>query len=60
MLIKTIENKEYGKKWEIYKQSATNYIYKYYEYFKSIGWKLIGISENYSKDCIEWELETEL
>ena len=60
MAIKIIEDKDSGKKWEIYKKSATDYFYKYYEYFKNIGWKLMGISENYSKEAIEWELETEL
>ena len=57
MLIKTIEDKENGRKWEIYKESENNYSYKYYEYFNSIGWRLITNEKNYNKDAIEWEFD---
>ena len=60
MLIKTITDNENGKKWEIYKKSEYNYSYKYYEYFNSIGWRLITSENNYNKDAIERELDTEI
>ena len=60
MAVKTIENKEIGVKWEIFKKSANEYFYKYYEYFQSIGWRLTGTSEMYTKDCLEYELDTVL
>ena len=60
MLIKNIIDNENGKKWEIYKESENNYSYKYYEYFKSIGWRLITSESNYSKDVIEWEFDIQI
>ena len=60
MLIKTITNNENGKKWEIYKKSEYNYSCKYYEYFNSIGWRLITSENNYNKDAIEWEFDIEV
>ena len=62
MLIKTIEDKENGKKWEIYKKSDNEYFYRYYEFFKSCGWKFIMREGSFeagyiSKDCIEWDFD---
>ena len=58
MLIKTITDETNGKKWEIFKKSDNEYFYKYYEFFKQIGWRLTGrISECFTKECIEWELD---
>lgn len=58
MLIKTITDKTNGKKWEIYKKSNNEYFYKYYEFFKQIGWKPTGkTSEYFTKDAIEWEFD---
>ncbi len=39
-LIKTITDDVDGRKWEIYKKSDNEYFYKYYEFFKQIGWRL--------------------
>ena len=58
MLVKTIEDKKYGIKWEIFKISDNSYFYNYYEYFSQIGWRLTGTSEHMSKNCIEWVLDT--
>jgi hypothetical protein len=60
MLIKTIIDNENGKKWEIYKNSDNDYFYKYYEFFQVTGWRIIFTESNYSKDAIEWELDTEI
>lgn len=60
MLIKTITDNENGRKWEIYKESNNNYSYRYYEYYKAIGWRLITSENNYSKDCIEYEFDIEV
>lgn len=62
MLVKTIEDKENGKKWEIFKESGNNYFYKYYEYFTQYGWIFVsqeGNSKNgyYTKNAIEWEFD---
>jgi hypothetical protein len=62
MLIKTITDKANGKKWEIFKKSNNEYFYKYYEFFKQIGWKLTGregdhINGYLTKDCIEWNFD---
>ena len=66
MLVKTIENKESGRKWEIYKKSDDEYFYKYFEFFRSCGWRLIdqdgGHEQGFywSKDAIEWEFEIKI
>ena len=57
MLVRTITDSENGRKWEIYKKSDNEYYYKYYEFFKQIGWRLTGTSEHMSKDCIEWDFD---
>ena len=62
MLIKTITDKQEGRKWEIYKKSDKEYFYKYYEFFKQIGWRLIGrtgdhINGYLTKECIQWEFD---
>lgn len=61
MLIKSIIDAPSGRKWDIYKRADNEYYYKYYEYFKSIGWRLTattgGKGEYFTKDCIEWEFD---
>ena len=61
MLIKTIEDKESGRKWEIFKQTDNRYYIKYYEYYSNCGWKLIQdgnrVNDYYSKDCIEYQFD---
>lgn len=62
MLIKTIEDKENGKKWEIFKKTDNEYFYKYYEHFKKHGWRLTLTEGNeqtgyFTKDAIEWEFD---
>lgn len=60
MLIKIIIDNENGKKWEIFKNSDNDYFYKYYEFFQVTGWRIIFTESSYSKDAIEWELDTEV
>ncbi|MDA8223893.1 MAG: hypothetical protein M0Z35_19810 [Desulfitobacterium hafniense] len=60
MLIRTITDKENGRKWEIYKKQDNEYFYKYFEYFKQCGWRLTGregdhINGYMTKDLIQWE-----
>jgi len=62
MLIRTITDNENGRKWEIFKKSDNEYFYKYYEYFKQIGWKLTGrtgdhINGYLTKDYIQWDFD---
>ena len=62
MLVRTITDSENGRKWEIYKKSENSYYYKYYEFFKQIGWRLTGTAGNnrdgyFTKDCIEWDFD---
>lgn len=59
MKVKTITDDQNGKRWDIYKKVENQYYYKYYEFFKSIGWRLTGKgSDGYmSKDLIEWDFE---
>lgn len=57
MLIKTICDNENGRKWEIFKKSDNEYYYKYYEFFRQIGWRLTGITENLTRNCIEWDFD---
>ena len=62
ILIKTITDKDNGRKWEIYKKSDNEYFYKYYEFFKQLGWHFTGIkgdSNNgyLTKDCIEHDFD---
>lgn len=58
MLIKTITNKEDGRKWEIYKEEDNkHYHYIYYEFNSQIGWRKIAEEKNFTKDAIEWDLD---
>lgn len=62
MLVKTITDEENGKKWEIYKKSENEFFYKYYEFFKSCGWRFAareGDDNNgyFTKSAIEWEFD---
>lgn len=57
MLVKVLEDKENGRKWEIYKDGENDYSYRYYEYFKECGWRKYGEDKNYSKEAIEWEFD---
>ena len=65
MLVRTIENKENGTKWEIYKKSENEYFAKYYEFYSSIGWKFLfqdgGQKQGfYSKECIEYDFDIKI
>lgn len=65
MLIKTITDKQEGRKWEIYKKSDNEYFYKYYEFFKQTGWRLTcregdNINGYLTKDVVEWEFDIKL
>lgn len=60
MLVRTITDDQEGRKWEIYKKSDDEYFYKYYEFFKQIGWRLTGRTGDHiggylTKDVIEGE-----
>lgn len=60
MLVKTLVDEQNGRKWEIYKKSDNQYFYKYYEFFKQVGWKFTGgegdhLNGYLSKDCIQWQ-----
>lgn len=63
MLIRTIEDKENGKKWEIYKKDENQYYTKYYEFFQSCGWRFVSQDGGqrqgfyYSKECIEYDFD---
>ena len=62
MPIKTIVDNKDGRKWEIYKKSDNEFFFKYYEYFKSIGWKLTAregdsVKGYMTKDLIEWQFD---
>lgn len=65
MLVKTITDKQEGRKWEIYKKSDNEYFYEYYEFFKQVGWRLTGregdhINGYLTKDVVEWEFDIKL
>lgn len=57
MIIKTIIDKDNGRKWEIIKKDEDAYTYNYYEYFRGLGWKGYNNDnrEVYSKAAIEAE-----
>ena len=56
MKVYELIDKENGAKWEIYKTSENTYRLKYYEYYDSIGWKLVfEDNDNYSRGIIEDE-----
>ena len=63
MKIREIIDKENGKRWDIYKKDENNYFYKYYEFFKSCGWRLLGQDGGHkqgfywSKEEIEYEFD---
>lgn len=63
MKIREIIDKESGRKWEIYKKSEDKYFYKYYEFYQSCGWRLIGQDGGHkqgfylSKNAIEWQFD---
>lgn len=63
MKIKEVIDKENGRRWDIYKKDENNYFYKYYEFFKSCGWRLLGQDGGHeqgfywSKDAIEYEFD---
>lgn len=66
MLIRTIENKENGTKWEIYKKEENKYFLKYYEFFQSCGWRFTfqdgGNKQGfyYSKEDIEYDFDIKI
>lgn len=63
MLIRTIEDKENGSKWEIYKKNENQYYCKYYEFFQFCGWRFVsqdGGHEQgfyYTKKAIEYDFD---
>lgn len=63
MKIREIVDKENGKRWDIFKKAENQYFYKYYEFFKSCGWRLLGQDGGHeqgfywSKDAIECEFD---
>lgn len=58
MVVKTIVDEENGRKWEIIKHAENRYSVKYYEFFRSIGWRFISADRYYyTKDCIEWKFD---
>ena len=57
MLVKTITDNKNGRQGEIIKHEADRYSVKYYEFFRSVGWKLTATERDYTKDCIEWEFD---
>ena len=63
MKIREIIDKENGKRWDIYKKDENKYFYKYYEFFKSFGWRLLGQDGGHkqgfywSKEAIEYEFD---
>lgn len=62
-LIKTITDDVDGRKWEIYKKSDNEYFYKYYEFFKQIGWKFTGIEGDHingylTKESIQYSFDS--
>jgi hypothetical protein len=60
MIIKTIINEQFGKKWEITKHEENRYSIKYYEYFKNCGWKSYMPVEYCDKDYIEYIFDIKL
>ena len=42
-----------GKKWEFFKNDGGLYSVKYYELFKSAGWKHVFTEDRYDRDAIE-------
>lgn len=63
MKVRTITDEENGRRWDIYKKADDQYYYKYYELFRSAGWRFTGQSGGhtvgyyYTKEAIEWEFE---
>ena len=56
MKVYELIDKENDTKWEIYKVSENTYRLKYYEYYKSIGWRFVfEDDDNYSREIIEDE-----
>lgn len=66
MLIRIIEDKESGKKWEIYKKDKNQYFTKYYEYYQSFVWRFLfqdGGHEQgfyYTKESIEYDFDIKI
>lgn len=60
MLIKTILDKDNGRKWEIYKESDNTYSYKYFEYYASVGWWQISGEIGYTQAAIEWQFDIKI
>ena len=60
MLIKTIENKENGTKWEIYKISENEYGCRYFELYAGEWVPLFPVESGYAKDVIEYEFDIKI
>lgn len=61
MKVREIIDDESGRRWDVFKKTEDQYFYKYYEFFKSCGWRLLGQDGGHeqgfywSKDAIEYE-----
>lgn len=66
MLVRTIEDKENGTKWEIYKKEENKYFIKYYEFYQSCGWRFLfqdgGHKQGFyhTKESIEFEFDIKI
>lgn len=60
MIVKTLLDNELGKRYDIFKQSNGLYGYRYYEFFKSIGWKLYGEENDFTKESIEYDFDIKI
>lgn len=58
MTVKTLTTKD--SKIEIIKVSENNYTLKFYEFYSSIGWKLLSVDERYTKELVEWEYDIQI
>lgn len=59
MQVKTIIDKENGRKWDIFKDNEL-YSFIYSEYFASCGWREVSEDTNYTKEALELMLDIEL
>ena len=60
MLIKTIENKAKGTKWEIYKMSENEYGCRYFERYAGKWVPLFPVESGYTKEAIEYEFDIKI
>lgn len=60
MKVRTIIDKENGRKWDIYKGTDGLYSVIYAEYFSSCGWREMWEDINYTKEAVELWLDIKL